>query len=138
MLQPVSLLHSLKNFLKFIHCCMLAFSSCSSGGYSVVAGHWLLTMVASLVVGMGSRQLALLVAARGLSSVADPASQGTCIVPQSVKKLPVIQETCVRSPGREDPLEKGMATHSSVLAWRIHTDRGAWRATVHGVTQSQA
>ena len=31
----------------------------------------------------------------------------------------------------EDPLEKGMATHSSILAWRIPMDRGAWRATVH-------
>ena len=51
--------------------------------------------------------------------VADPASQRTCIVAQSVKNLPVMQETCVRSLGREDPLEKGMATHSSVLAWRI-------------------
>ena len=36
-----------------------------------------------------------------------------------VKNLPAIQETCVQSLGREDPLEQGMATHSSVLAWRI-------------------
>ena len=36
-----------------------------------------------------------------------------------VKNLPVMQETKVRSLGREDPLEKGMATHSSILAWRI-------------------
>ena len=36
-----------------------------------------------------------------------------------VQNLPAIQETCVRSLGGEDPLEKGMATHSSVLAWRI-------------------
>ena len=35
--------------------------------------------------------------------------------------------------GWEDPLEEGMATHSSILAWRITMDRGAWRATVHGV-----
>ena len=33
--------------------------------------------------------------------------------------------------------EEGVATHSSILAWRIPTDRGAWRATVHGVTKSQ-
>ena len=33
-------------------------------------------------------------------------------------------------------LEKGMATHSNILAWRIQMDRGAWRATVHGVTKS--
>ena len=37
----------------------------------------------------------------------------------------------------EDPLEKGMATHSSILAWRIPWTRGAWQATVHGVTKSQ-
>ena len=37
----------------------------------------------------------------------------------------------------EDPLEEGVATHSSILAWRIPADRGAWRAAVHGVTQSQ-
>ena len=38
--------------------------------------------------------------------------------------------------GWEDPLEEGMATHSSILAWRIPMDRGAWWATVHGVTRS--
>ena len=37
---------------------------------------------------------------------------------QTVKKLPAIQETWVQSPGQEDPLEKGMTTHSSILAWR--------------------
>ena len=36
-----------------------------------------------------------------------------------VKNLPAMQETWVQSLGREDPLEKGMATHSSILAWRI-------------------
>ena len=40
-------------------------------------------------------------------------------VGQSVKDLPAMQETAVRSPGQEDPLENEMATHSSVLAWRI-------------------
>ena len=48
-----------------------------------------------------------------------------------VKNLPV-KASRVQSLGQEDPLEKGMATHSSILAWRIPTDRGAWRATVHG------
>ena len=40
-------------------------------------------------------------------------------VAQMVKNLPAVQETGVRSLGQEDPLEKGMATHSSILAWRI-------------------
>ena len=43
----------------------------------------------------------------------------------------------VLSLGWEDPLEEGMATHSSVLSWGISMDRGAWRVTVHGVTKSQ-
>ena len=43
----------------------------------------------------------------------------------------------VRSLGREDPVEEGMATHSSLLAWRILMDKGAWRATANGVTKSQ-
>ena len=41
------------------------------------------------------------------------------LVAQMVKSLPAVQETRVRSLGREDPLEKEMATHSSILAWRI-------------------
>ena len=46
-------------------------------------------------------------------------------------------ETWVTSLGLEDPLEEGVATHSSILAWRISMDRGAWRATVHRVAKSQ-
>ena len=42
----------------------------------------------------------------------------------------------VWSLGREDPLEEGMTTHSSILAWRIAMDRGAWQAIVHGVAKS--
>ena len=38
---------------------------------------------------------------------------------QAVKNLPAMQETQIRSLGQEDPLEKGMATHSSILAWRV-------------------
>ena len=41
------------------------------------------------------------------------------LVAQSVKKLPAVQETWVQSLGQEDPLEKEMATHCSILAWRI-------------------
>ena len=59
------------------------------------------------------------------------------LVAQMVKNLPAMQETCVQSLGWEDPLEEGMATHSSVLAWRIAKDKRAWWATVHGVTKSQ-
>ena len=45
-----------------------------------------------------------------------------------VKNLPAMQETQVFSLGQEDPLEKGMATHSSILAWRI-----PWTEEPHGL-----
>ena len=57
----------------------------------------------------------------------------TSLVAQTVKKL----ETWVRSLGREDPLQKGMATHSSSLASKNSMDRRAWWATAHGITKSQ-
>ena len=59
---------------------------------------------------------------------------GTLDFPESsvVKNLPAMQETPVRSLGWEDPLEEGMTTHSSILAWRIPMGRGAWWATAHG------
>ena len=60
----------------------------------------------------------------------------TSLVAQMMKNLPAVQETWVQSLGWEDPLEAGMATHSSILAWRISMDRGVWRATVHAVTES--
>ena len=56
---------------------------------------------------------------------------------QKVKNLPARRETWVQTLGWEDPLEKGMATHSSILAWRIPMDRGAWQTAVHGVSKSQ-
>ena len=56
---------------------------------------------------------------------------------QTVKNLPAMRETWVQSLGQEDPLEEGMATHSSILAWRIPMDRGTWRATVHRVAESR-
>ena len=59
------------------------------------------------------------------------------LMAQTVKNPPAIWETWVRSLGGEDPLEEGMATHSSILAWRIPMDRAAWQATVHGVSKSQ-
>ena len=58
------------------------------------------------------------------------------LVAQMVKNPPAMQETWVQSLGWEDPLEEGMATHSSSLAWRIPRDRGIWWATVHGVSKS--
>ena len=49
-----------------------------------------------------------------------------------VKNPLAMREAWVRSLDWEDPLEKGTATHSRILAWRIPMDRGAWRATVLG------
>ena len=59
------------------------------------------------------------------------------LVAQMVKNLCVALKTQVRSLGWEDPLEEGMATHSSILAWRIPVDRGAWRAIAHGVVKTR-
>ena len=56
---------------------------------------------------------------------------------QRVKNSPEMQKTQVQSLSWEDPLEEGKATHSIILAWRIPMDRGAWQATVHGLTKSQ-
>ena len=47
------------------------------------------------------------------------------------------QETWVQSLGQEDPLKKEMPTHSSILAWKIPGDRGAWQATVHRIRKSR-
>ena len=58
------------------------------------------------------------------------------LVAQMVKYPPAMQETWVQSLDWEDPWEDGVATHSSVLVWRIPKDRGAWWATAHGVTKS--
>ena len=57
-------------------------------------------------------------------------------VAQMVKNLPAVSETWVQSLAWEDPVEEGMDTYSSVLAWRIPMDRRAWWATVHGVAKS--
>ena len=59
------------------------------------------------------------------------------LVAQKVKNPPAMWETWVWSLGWEDPLEEGMATHFSILAWRIPMDRGAWRTIVYGVSKSQ-
>ena len=57
------------------------------------------------------------------------------LVAQMVKNLPAMQETQVRALGWEDPLGKGVAAHSSILAWSAR-DRGAWWATLHEVAKS--
>ena len=51
---------------------------------------------------------------------------------QTVKNLPAMQETGVQFLGQEDPLEEGMATHSSILAWRNSMNRRAWRLQSKG------
>ena len=57
-----------------------------------------------------------------------------------VKNLPASAghpEDMSSIPGREDPLEEQMATHSSILAWKSPTNRGAWQATVQRVAESR-
>jgi len=53
-------------------------------------------------------------------------------VTQTINNPPAIWETWVQPLGWKDPLKEGMATHSSILAWRIPMDRVAWQATVPG------
>ena len=55
------------------------------------------------------------------------------LMAQLVKNLPAMRETWVRSLGWEDPLEEGMATHSSIPAWKISMDRGTFQAAVVGL-----
>ena len=59
------------------------------------------------------------------------------LVAQTVKSLPATWETWVQSLGWEVPLEESMAARSSILAWRIPLDSGAWWATVLGVAKNQ-
>ena len=58
------------------------------------------------------------------------------LVTQTVKTLSEMQETWVQFLGWENPLEESMTTHTSILAWRIPTDKGSWQATIHGVANS--
>ena len=69
-------------------------------------------------------------ARRAFDLRASPMTQSACQCRRHRKRF--------RSLGQEDPLEEGMATHSSSLAWRILMDRRAWWATVHGITKSHA
>ena len=54
-----------------------------------------------------------------------------------VKNLSAMRENWVQSLVWEDPMEEGMANHSSILAWRIPMDRGALRAAIHEVAKSR-
>ena len=58
------------------------------------------------------------------------------LVAQMVKNPPAMQETWVRSLGLEDPVEKEMATHSSILSLENSKDKGAWWVSVHGIAKS--
>ena len=58
------------------------------------------------------------------------------IVVKNSLPMQEMQETRVQSLGREDPLEKVMATHSSILAWRVPWMEEPWQAAVHRVAQS--
>ena len=59
------------------------------------------------------------------------------LLAQMVKNLPTMQETRVWSLGSEDPLEEGMASHTSIPAWKVPKDRETCWASVHGVTKSR-
>ena len=71
------------------------------------------------------------------SKIRTLSEQWGSLMAQTVKNLPAMQETQVQSLGLEDPSEKGMATHSSILAWRIPNSEEPGRATVYGVAKSQ-
>ena len=62
----------------------------------------------------------------------------TSLVAQLVKIPPAVQETWVRSLSWKDLLEEGMVTHSSILAWRIPMNRGAWWDTAHVVAKKES
>ena len=67
--------------------------------------------------------------------LAPPINNGASLVAQRVKRLPAMRETQVRSLGQEDPLEKEMATHSGILAWKIPWTEKPGR--LHVVTKSR-
>ena len=62
--------------------------------------------------------------------------QWASLVAQLVKNLPLTQETLLQFLSQEDPLEKGLDTHSSILAWRIPMHRGGWWASAWGYKES--
>ena len=66
-----------------------------------------------------------------------PVPLGAFLVAQTVKNPPAMWDTQVQPLSWEDPLAESVATHSSMLAWRIPMDRGDWWATVRGITKSR-
>ena len=126
-LWPVeSLLHHAGSFVSLRGC-----SSCA-WGLSCSEAHGLLVPTARWILNHGNaREVPSLTVYR-----AHYITKWASLVAQMVKNLPAMRETWVWSLDWEDPLEEGMATHSSILAWRIPMDRGAWQAIVHGVTKS--
>ena len=58
------------------------------------------------------------------------------MVAQTVKNLPAMQENCVQSLGWEDPLEKEVATYSTILAWEIPRMKEPGRDIIHGVAKN--
>ena len=60
---------------------------------------------------------------------------GASLVAQMIKNLPAVQETHVSVLGREDPLEKGMVTHSSILAWKIHQKKEPQFSSVQSLSR---
>ena len=86
---------------------------------------------------VASRTKSLLQARTHLNSLqVSSVTSGASLVAQRLKRLLAMWETRVQSLGREDPLEKEMATHSSILAWKVLMNRRAWQATAQGVTES--
>ena len=101
-------------------------------------GNIYIYILASLVAQLVKNSIAMQETPVQFLGLEDPLEKGEAsLVAQMVKNLPAMWEIRVQSLGWEDPLEEGMATHSSILACRIPMDRGAWWATVHGVTKSQ-
>ena len=89
-------------------------------------------MIISISIHVTVNDIILLLIFKWLSSIQLQAS----LLAQKVKNLPAMRETWVKSLGWEDPLEEDMATHSSILAWRIPMDSRAWRVTDHVVTKN--
>ena len=95
-------------------------------------------MVKNLPVNAGDKSLILGLGRSPRERIGNPPQYSwASLVAQMIKNLPAVWETWIRSLGWEDLLEEGIATRSSIPAWRIPMDRGDWGATVHGVAESR-